>query len=343
MSDQPHASVVSDTRLVEATAWRVHLTELESPTTAEFEMWLKEPGSVEAWERVAHAWDYLGEQANAPELIKTRRAALGDAKRASGRRQLPHNRRRIIGAMAAVLVIGLLLSGGVWWLQSPDDYATALGERRVLTLADGSRVSLDSDSEVTVHFSKSARELQLLRGQARFDVAHDVERPFSVLAGDRKVIATGTAFNIDVGGPNVVVTLIEGHVVVVDVDRPLGIVTSIQDPSSRWNSVELKAGQQLAALPQKQPEIVPANIQRVTAWTNGQLMFDNEPLSVVVSRINRYTTTPLVIDDPKIAALRISGVFNTGDVSVFIDVVTHYLPVRAVAQESGAIALKTKG
>jgi len=318
------------------------LTEAGTATAPEFELWLAEPGSADAWLQVAHSWDYLGEQASSPELIAARRAALGDAKRASARRQAPRNWRRVAGAMAATLVIAMSLWSGARWLQSPDDYSTDLGERRVLTLADGSRVSLDSNSEVTVRYSKNARELQLLRGQARFDVAHDVERPFSVLAGDQKVIATGTAFNIDVGGPKVIVTLIEGHVVVVDVDKPSGIVTSLQMPPPRRFSVELKAGQQLAALPQRQPEIALANIQRVTAWTSGQLMFDDEPMSAVVARVNRYSHTQIMIDDPEVAALRISGVFNTGDVSGFVDVVTHYLPVRAVTQDSGAIALKTK-
>ncbi len=338
--DTPH---IANVRLAEAAAWRMHLTELGVDTTPEFEAWLAEAGSNDAWAQVAHSWDYLGEQANAPELVAVRQAALGDARRASVQRQPSRNWRRMAGSIAALLMVTAGLWSGMRWLQRPDDYTTALGERRMITLADNSRVSLDSNSEVTVKYSRNARELQLLHGQARFDVAHDVERPFSVLAGDQKVIATGTAFNIDLSGPKVLVTLIEGHVVVLDEDKPVGTVSSPQTPSLRRRSVELRAGQQLAALPEKPPEIAPANIQRAVAWTNGQLMFDNEPLSAVVSRINRYTSTPIVIDDPKIAALRISGVFNTGDVNGFVDVVTHYLPVDAVPQDSGAIALKKKG
>ena len=108
----------------------------------------------------------------------------------------------------------------------------------------------------------------LLKGQARFDVAHDKSRPFSVVAGNQRVIATGTAFNIDMAGPKVFVTLIEGHVVVVN-----------EDNEGRW---ELRAGQQLAALPSMPPQIMPANTAKVTAWTIGQIMFDDEPLSSVV-------------------------------------------------------------
>ena len=68
--------------------------------------------------------------------------------------------------------------------------------------------------------------------------------------------------------------------------------------------VELYAGQQLAAQPEKPSEIEPANIQRVTAWTHGQLMFDNEPLADGVARVNRYTDTPIEIDAPKAAQMR---------------------------------------
>ncbi|MEJ1969098.1 MAG: FecR domain-containing protein [Rhizomicrobium sp.] len=342
MSDEGEIPDIDSVRLAEAAAWRMHLAEIDAETTADFEAWLTEPGCTEAWARVAPCWDYFGEQASAPELVRARQAALGDARRASAQRRSPREWRSLIGGIAAVLVLGMIAWGAVRWLQSPDDYATAFGERRVLTLADGSRVSLDSNSEVTVRYSKNARELQLLRGQARFDVAHDVERPFSVLAGEQKVIATGTAFNIDVGGSKVVVTLIEGHVVVLDENRMADPTVASAAPSPRRRSIELKAGQQLAALPEKPPEIARANIQRVTAWTTGQLMFDNEPLSAVVARINRYTGTPIVIDDPKVAALRISGVFNTGDINGFVDVVTHYLPVQAVSEDGGKIALKTK-
>ncbi|MEI9988583.1 MAG: FecR domain-containing protein [Rhizomicrobium sp.] len=331
-----------DRRLAEAAAWRVRLTEIEAESTPEFETWLEEPGSDRAWARVTGPWNYLSEHANAPELVVARKAALGDAQRAGELSRIPRDWRRIARACAAMLVIAILAVGGAYWWQRPADYTTAFGERRVITLADGSRISLDSDSEVTVRYSRNARELALLRGQARFDVAHDVERPFSVLADGQKVIATGTAFNIDVTGARVVVTLIQGHVVVLNESAQERELPGPEAPSPRHHTVELAAGQQLAVTPDKPPAIAHANIQRVTAWTSGQLMFDNEPLADVVARVNRYSATPIMITDPKVAALRISGVFNTGDVSGFVDIVTRYLPVEAVTEDSGAIVLKTK-
>ncbi len=188
---------LTEQRLGEAAAWRVRLTELGSVSTPKFEAWLAAPGSAEAWHQVAGPWDYLGALAGDPELLAARRTGLADAKRASLRNHPAALWRLGARWAAALLLVALTGWGAITWLQAPVEYGTDFGERRVVTLSDGSRMSLDSNSKVAVAYSRTARELHLWRGQARFDVAHDVERPFSVVAGDRKVIATGTAFNID--------------------------------------------------------------------------------------------------------------------------------------------------
>jgi transmembrane sensor len=331
------ASDPKEERLAEAAAWRIHLTEIGADSSIGFEAWLQDPANAQAWASVSRGWDLFGLQAHDRELIRARQAALGGAKRVGLN---PSHSMQLLKVMAAALLVGTMAWGGMQWLRRPDDYSTALGERRVVTLTDGSRISLDSGSEVTVQYSKNARELHLLRGQARFDVTHDVERPFSVEAGNQKVIATGTAFNIDLSGQKVFVTLIEGHVVVVDEDDGAVLKASHRI----WpKSTELTAGQELAAAPSAVPEVAKADIQRVTAWTNGQIMFDNETLSSLVARVNRYSATRIVIADPRIAAMRISGVLNAGDVNGFVDIVTHYLSVRASTNSDGTISLAGDG
>jgi len=322
-------------RLVEAAAWRVRLTESGTRSTPEFEAWLQTAGNQAAWAQVSRTWNYFDEISQAPEIMAAREAALNDARRASRQQARPALLRRFATLAAAALMIGIVGSGGYWWLNRPSDYSTAAGERRVVTLSDGSKLSLDADSEVTVRYEKSERSLRLLKGQARFDVAHDKKRPFSVIAGHQKVIATGTAFNIDMAGPKVLVTLIEGHVVVLD-----GYEEGVAPAQPKV--IELKAGQQLSAAPRLPSEVAQANIQRVTAWTIGQLMFDDEPLSSVVERVNRYGGTQIIITDPKVGAMKISGVFNAGDVLGFVEIVTHYLPVRAVTEDPHTIALESQ-
>jgi transmembrane sensor len=327
-------------RLLQAARWQMRLDEETDDTRAEFETWLADPANAKAWAQLKKPLDLLAEHASDQKMVAYRQAALNDAKKTSAR--LNRQPTRWIGAVAALLIFSI---GGILayqWLIGPADYETAFGERRTVTLADGSRVSLDSDSEVTVQYSSNARALHLLKGQARFDVAHDVERPFSVMARNQKVIATGTAFNIDITQPKMLVTLIEGHVVVLDETAHPRAVEPAPDALQPRPSVELKAGQQLATVTNALPAITRADLHQVTAWTAGQLVFDDQPLIEVVARVNHYATNRIVLADARVGNLKISGSFNTGDTSGFVDIVTHYLPVQATTDSNGNVALKSK-
>ena len=316
-------------RLAEAAAWRVHLTETDRETSEDFENWLAaDPSNAAAWRRVESTWNRFAENPAAPELIAARRNALGDV-RGSGERSWP--RRQWLQIAAA---IGIVVGGAIWGVQTylqlapkpPLDLQTAFGERRILMLNDGSRISLDSGSDVQVRYSEHARELWLLHGQARFEVAHDTSRPFSVNAGGRKVIATGTDFDVDLLKQRVLVTLVEGHVKITGGKK----------------IVHLDPGEQLEASASGAQRVADVNVNRVLSWQSGQLIFDNEPLSSVVERISRYSTTPVIVADAKTGSLRMSGVFNTGDVAAFVEAVTHYLPVTASQAQYGAIELHLK-
>jgi transmembrane sensor len=326
---------VTERRQEEAAAWRVRLAENGGRTSMEFEAWLQQPGSQMAWEQANRVWNAFDASADVPELVALRQVALADAERA-GKRLTWERLARPLQAVAAALLLACIAGGGgYWWLSRPDDYQTSRGERQIVTLSDGSRLSLDSDSEVTVRYARHQRALHLIRGQARFDVAHDRNRPFSVVAGSQRVIATGTAFNIDMAGPRVLVTLIEGHVVVLTESD--GSAQNLY-PSGR---IELRAGQQLAASAREPAQILPASIPRVTAWTAGDLIFDNESLSSVVDRVNRYSDTRILISDPQIGNQKISGVFRTGDSQGFMNMVTRYLHVRAVPEDAHTIILQS--
>lgn len=323
-------------RLTEAAAWRVELADAGVETTAAFEEWLAEdPRNTGAWRRIQGPWIHIGEHATAPELMAAREDALNDARR--------HGRRRWragapwSGAMlAAGLALAMIVGGGYGltvWKSQPRVYATALGERRVIPLDDGSRVSLDSGTEIRIRFTKDARRLELVRGQARFDVAHDEQRPFSVKARNDTVVATGTAFNVDLLGPKVLVTLIEGKVVVLD---------TVSGRSARHRKINLVAGQQLILPPRAEPTVEMVRVDRASAWETGDLMFEDEPLASVAQRVSRYTDAPITVDS-SVADLKISGVFKAGDVGIFIDAVTAYLPVSANRQVDGSIALRSRG
>lgn len=331
MMDKFREDQEAERRLMEAASWRVRLTEDALRTSPDFEQWLLHEQNLLAWQRISAGWELFDGTAHAPAVMEARSAAIRDAEQTRRPISAPPKTRRWAALAAAAAVVACCGGYGsyLWW-NSPDDYSTVRGERRVITLIDGSKLSLDSDTEVTVRYRAHERALHLLKGQARFDVAHDKKRPFSVIAGRQKVIATGTAFNIDMAGPKVLVTLIEGRVVVLGQDQ--------NSPQPLWTT-HLRAGQQLAAGAQG-PEVSTANLSRAVAWTNGQIVFDDEPLSSVADRVNRYGDPQVVIVDPQVGALKISGVLNAGDTLGFVEIVTHYLPVRAVSEGSNTIALE---
>ncbi len=323
-------------RLAEAAAWRARLAEQKLDSDPLFEHWLAtDPLNAEAYARAEELWDEMGDLSSTPEFIDVRRRALEIAARQGRRNRGAHKwARPIAAALAVVSIAGA--SGGAWWFANlPQTYQTALSERRVIPLSDGSQVSLDSDSEVAVRYTADARKLELLRGQARFDVAHNVARPFSVRARDETVIATGTSFNVDLTGPNTLVTLIEGHVVVLN---GAGQAPSAPRHAARISSVDLIAGQELD-VPVASPKVIKTvSLERVTAWEGGRLIFDDEPLSTAAQRVSRYSTRPVTVD-PAVANLRISGVFNAGDVDGFAQTMSLYLPVRAEARTEGGTVL----
>jgi len=334
---------ISDAMVQEAAGWRIQLHELGVRTTAEFEAWRHScPEHEAAWAHVEAPWTYLGEQATAPEVLAARGAALERGRRAARARwgrqgNLAQRRRAMMAAAAAGLlaVIGLSL----YLSSQPATYRTGIAERRMVPLSDGSSISLDSDSEVRVSFTKQARELTLVRGQARFDVAHDVQRPFSVDAGDRLVVATGTSFDVDLLGPEVSVTLIEGHVVVLNGPS---LTQQGANSLSGMQGVKLEPGERLVAIRHAPGSIQRVNLDKATAWQSGYLVFEDETLGAAVQRINRYAHPRVLIRDASAASLRFSGVFKAGDPSAFIDSVTRYLPIEQDKTADGDVALRRR-
>ncbi len=325
----------SDTcRLTQAAAWRVRLAENNLEGCPELSAWLAEdPRNTEAWRRVQEDWALFTEHANSPELLELRSEALAHAHQAGQDRWVRSRRFAITVRLGIAAGIAMFAVAGLLvWLRQPDVYATRAGERRVVTLADGSQVALDSRSEVSVRYSAHARELTLIRGQARFDVTRDIERPFSVAADGHKVIALGTSFNIDLFGPSLLVTLIEGRVVVSSAPSLTKVDASVP-------RITLDVGEQVVFSPKSHPSIARVNLGQATAWENGEVVSDNDTLATVVARMNRYAQHAITIGDAQTGELRISGVFHTGDVEGFVSTLVTYLPVRAEQEADGTTRL----
>ncbi|MBL8267172.1 FecR family protein [Steroidobacter sp.] len=336
--------------LAEATAWQVYFESSGRDSSDEFVAWVNaSPDNAAAWEQVRGMWGLLDEHETSDAGAELRRLALADADAAKASTQRWWSSinagQRIAAAVAVVTIVGLLTA---WGLTRPETYSTSMGERRVVALSDDSRITLDSDSEVQVRYSKERRALVLSRGQARFDVAHDTARPFSVTARGQQVIAVGTSFNVDTLGPDLRVTLLEGRVVVAPQSAEVD-VAALRDQALSAKAVtaagsaplvELAAGEQLTMRTGTAPAVAAVSAAHVSAWESGHLVFDGESLASVIERMSHYSAQRLLIADPRVAELRITGFFNAGDTAGFISTITEYLPVRAMPAADGAIALQ---
>ena len=229
------------------------------------------------------------------------------------------------------------------WNLSPlsptGSYRTGPGGLARIFLTDGSAVTMNANTELRVRFAAARRTITLLRGEAHFSVAHDVRRPFEVHAGDRIVVAVGTAFNVRLDtGHDVEVTVTEGRVALfADGDRrshaagfPLQTIPAGQEALLTTKDVTIQ-------------RIDPAQLLHRLAWEHRELSFEGQTMSQAVAEFNRYTNRKVVIDDPSIAALQIGGSFRALDVDSFVAAVRRTFGISSRATADGTIHLYRVG
>jgi transmembrane sensor len=279
--------------------------------TARLDAWLgADPRHRASFDEVAAAWNASGEAASAAGVQAMRAAALAARPRSAGAGLWP----RIAATLLIVLALSAAGVGAVrLFAPAPEVqvYRTDVGERATVMLADGSQATLNTASVLAVEYSRTRRGLRLLAGEAWFDVAKNPNRPFVVTAGAHSVTATGTSFDVRLDPDQLRVAVSEGRVLVAAGDRtPLAAVAAGQRAEVRGGS------------------IVVAQAGAVTGdWRSGRLQFDAVTLAEASAEMNRYRRVPIVLDDPAAARLRISGVFEAGEGSSFIEALPLTHPV----------------
>ena len=255
-------------------------------------------------------------------------------------------------ALATMATAVLAVVGTVFYLRG-DGLATGVGEQRTLTLEDGTRVYLNTDTRIAPHYDKQERRIELERGEALFEVAKRPDWPFIVRAGDRQVRALGTAFVVRLsrapkgqGEENdLSVTLVEGKVTVSPVStledaksrRSTSSPPSAKPPSgnlaaARVEVITLAPGQRVTFSGVESPKLDQPALERVTAWQRGQVALDNTPLAEAIAEMNRYSRVQLVIQDPRLAAIPVSGIFRAGDSEDFANAVAKTYRLQVVGQ-----------
>lgn len=238
---------------------------------------------------------------------------------------------RVSVAALMVLVVAFLAYRYLPGLLSPAvptaRYATAVGEIKTLTLADGSEVRLNTNSAVRVAFPGKARVIQL-DGEAYFKVAHDPQRPFVVYAGRYSVKALGTAFAVHALENGVDLTVTAGHVELASFREPPADVTrhGVTPTDQAETRVPLLTGQHACFHGEtKLIESLDTHaLEERLSWRDGMLIFDNDRLSDIVAELNRYSTSRIVISDPSIHDLRLGGYFKVQDIGSILDTLRGY-------------------
>lgn len=235
------------------------------------------------------------------------------------------------GATFATVAAGAWFSRSMW--ATPvftQRLLTARGERKQLELPDGSRLDLNTDTEVNIAFYDSRRSVELLRGEVLFAVQSDKSRPFSVDAGQAQVLVTGTQFNVRREAESVTVAVREG---------------SVQLSTGPWWRREramLSAGQVSSAVKSSVMPLGQERVEAITAWQEGRIVFRDVPLATVAQELSRYLDHPLRVADVQIAKLRISGTLSIEEPAAALDILPDIAPVLVARQADGSALLMAR-
>ena len=316
-----------------AALWTVRLAEGEHPHERDlFVEWLDlTPGNRDAWDRAQRGWSLFDKAAD-DELIAEMRRHAREARPLARRSWKPFAAAAaallaVVGSSVLVERSGILPGAGGGRGTAPAtapatapimaaSYTYLNGRElpRLVILPDGSRMTLDAQSRVTAQFSGNRRDLELVSGRAFFDVRHDASRPFTVSAANLRLVDIGTRFDVEKARDRVQVTIIEGRI-------------SVRAPGAA-TPVLLSAGDQLTAEGNGRPVIGKATGDAAFGWQNGFASFDNMKLSDAAAILNRYPGQTLIVENPRVTSLRVSGNFRLGDARRFGRALEEVYPVR---------------
>lgn len=273
---------------------------------AAFARWrAADPAHDAAYRGVEDIWARSARMREDPAITEALEEALRPAKR---RNPFWSGKWRSLAAAAVVILVVAMASWRFWPAEvSTVRYATALGQQRTVTLKDGSRVVLDTNTTLLVRFDRPERDLTLEHGRADFTVQHNAEWPFVVRTAEGSVTATGTRFQVSLLGGKSTVTLLRGGVKVATKDT---VQSAVLTPDE---SITIEASGRLGV-----PHAVSkVELSSLHGWTQGNLVVKGRPLTDVLAEMNRYSRTKLLLGDPNLGSISISGVFKAGDQESF--------------------------
>jgi len=287
-----------------AAAWlaRLRANDRTREDEVRFRQWLSDPINAERFEYVSTIWEDMD--------------ALRDLPRSEPAPRKLTRRRLLTGSLAAFTVGGLGLQ---WSIATAGVYTTERGEQRRLTLDDGSRLLLNTDTSVKVRFDEAQRRIDLRRGQALFEVSAD-PRPFNVNAGAHDLTVRRGRFDVRRETDQLSVLAID-------------TVATLAQEATTGKPVHIGEGERVRVDAGRQIAHDRPNLNDVLAWQSGNAVFRGEALAQVVTEMNRYSERELVLMDNRASALRISGVYRVGDNGAFARSLAKLLPIKVESSD----------
>jgi transmembrane sensor len=324
--------------------WRLDSASTGSAEQAAFDAWLRQdPRHRRAFNELSGVW-------NALDGLESAKGTLDGATPRSPELESfldvdPRATRRMVLRFAAAAPVLLAVGVGVFWMRAGNEtqtLATAVGQQRNVTLADGSIITLNTNSIVETDLSPGLRQIYLRKGEAHFQVAHDRSRPFLVHAGDAVVRAVGTEFEVRLRPDQHVDVVVNEGRVEVQAAAPGSGPGPGPDPSGgpgRSSLRALRAGERLstASADYSVQQVSAAQLSSEMAWREGAIIFDGQPLAAAIAEIERYTDARIIVSDPRTAALKVGGRFRTDDVQGFFAGLQSALPVTVRRTPDGVI------
>jgi transmembrane sensor len=292
--------------------------------------WLDEdPRHAAAFAEAQSAWARMDEVARAPGALR-RDIPPARAAQVIALRRPPERRRATVWLRAAAMAASLLIlvAGAGLWFGDPRvmmaaDHRTAPGERRLVTLPDGSTAELGPASAIALRYTGAERRVELLSGLAYFTAAPrqgGEQRPFVVEAARGTARALGTQFTVDRFADSVEVIVIEHEV---------QVAATAADGQER--EVVLSPGQSVRYAGAGLASVQAVNLDQALGWRRDRLVFDRVPLGEVVAELNRYRHGRIVIGTAALAARTVSGVFDTADPDAALATIARELGVRTAS------------
>jgi transmembrane sensor len=351
----PDSHPDTDTVFAAATEWMVRVRDpaVTPESLIAWQAWMREdPAHAEAFRRMEHL-DELLRTVPRPPMASPREMARDSYEgsvpiRLWKRGPDPLIPRWALAACVLIAMVALALLGvasiGRFGSsgQATMVIATRIGENRAVRLADGSIVTLGGDSTVAVNLRPRQRDINLLRGEAFFKVAHNPQRPFKVAAGRAVVVAVGTQFDVRRDTDQVIVDVVEGRVIVLPRSSafPIALLHAFRP---KLAAVSVGAGEQTSvdSMRIEPPAEIPDPAD-ATSWQSGRLVFRMQSLTDVLQQINRYSSKPIVIADPAIAGMKVTGTVVGGNVSGWVASLHSALGIVAVDERDRIVLRRTR-